>query len=152
MKIVENTQDRLVIVDRPWLMTLASGAIVAGLLVGVADADNGPALRLFILACLVGLIWLLWAKVPFQRYTFDRQADWLSRERWHLWQYRRDGMAISRIEAIRQEAQWFENARATRLVLVVDGAPAALSESFGGGSLDEIETAIREWLTRPDEV
>ncbi|MBY8976203.1 hypothetical protein KHP62_10320 [Rhodobacteraceae bacterium NNCM2] len=152
MKIVENTDQRLVIADRPvflagmvWLM----GGVSLFAAVFETGEVEGVWTRLLVGGIGLGACWLAWAFMPCITVTFDRargamvhQSHRMLRPGWFT-------LDLDRILRARLEANWSENTRLTRVVLEIDGDVVPLEYGFGSARRDEIAEAINEWLTRP---
>ncbi|MEM7178724.1 MAG: hypothetical protein AAF503_13590 [Pseudomonadota bacterium] len=152
MKIVENTDQRLVIVDRPWLLGgfvwAMGGACLVAALFGTGDA-GGFWPRLFVAGLGLGACWVAWSYLPFLTITFDRSRNAMLHQSHRLFRPGAFTMDFDRIHRARLEATWSDSARLTRVVLEIDGEIVPLEYGFGSADRDHIVEAINEWLTRP---
>lgn len=155
MKVVENTDARLVVADEPWAMYLILiGVMVAG--AGLFRETNSVFAGLLGLAIISGAAWLLWSRFPFRRYVFDLDAGSLTRRESRLGLRRSHRMDLSRIRGVQQEVDRVELQAVSRLVLLTEDGPEPLTHSFTAADLSPVETAIRDWLaeqitrSRPD--
>lgn len=157
MDVTKNTDSKLVVWDRKIISTLLVGAMASTAVLGSTINPDGFGLlqRLLVLALGIGLLWIIWAKMPFQRFVFDRASGRIVRTRWHLWHRVQDSMPIADIAGIRQQADLVGN-RGTTHYLVVDYEAddgkvrsERLSESSTGKRHDKSLETINEWLTRP---
>ncbi|MEM7498429.1 MAG: hypothetical protein AAF371_10620 [Pseudomonadota bacterium] len=158
MRVAENTTERLVIWDRPWLMAgvvwLSAAICVLGAMLN--PYDDGFGLRLFLVALAAFLTWIGWVKLPFQRFVFDRAAGRIGRTQWQLWRRREDGMPLDRVVAVRQERERSTetNAPMHRLILDYETADGRiesepLSSVLTAGRHDATLETLNDWLTRP---
>jgi len=152
MRIVENTDRRLVIEHRPWFL---GGMLwlmgLAALYSGVAGAgmDGWPE-RLLVLALGIGTTLAAWYWFAFLRITFDRdrgQVEHFARRPFgSRWKY----LDLDRIRRAQVEADWSDSGtRLTRLSLATEDGMAALEYGYGSGDRRQLEDAVNEWLTRP---
>ncbi|MEM6678553.1 MAG: hypothetical protein AAF675_11860 [Pseudomonadota bacterium] len=159
MTVTQCTDAQLVLEDRPWLFSSIL-AVMSSMILYFAlfePKDASLWVRALMLAFAGLSLWVLWAKVPFQRFVFDRKAARITRIRWHLWQRREDGMDLDRVVAVRQERNRSaeSNAPMHRLLLdymTADGTveTTPLSEVFTARRHDKALETLNEWLTRPD--
>ena len=80
MEIAENTEDRLVLRDRPWVLTVGAWlAVAAPLMLAILGAGfESPGQRLLVGAVGAGGVWLVWRYLPFYTVIFDRRAGHVS--------------------------------------------------------------------------
>lgn len=151
MKVVENTDRRLVIEHRPWffagmLWLMGLVALCAAL---AGTGTEGLAERVLVLALGLGTCLAAWYWFAFLRITFDRergQVEHLARRPFgSQWKY----LDIGRIRRARLEATWEDSARMTRLVLDTEDGPAQLEYGYTSADRTRLEDTVNEWLTRP---
>jgi hypothetical protein len=137
MKIVENTDRRLVIEHRPWLVAGFVWAMGLAALYGAITGKQIDSLgeHVLVAALGVGVTFAAWYWFAFLRITFDRDTGQV--------------IDLAKITTARQQADWRDSVRMTRLVLETEDGTAALEYGFGNRDLTELETAVNEWLTRP---
>lgn len=153
MKIVANTDRRLVIEHRPWFlagMTYAMGlAALYGAITG--KQINSLAEHVLVAALGVGVTFAAWYFFAFLRITFDRdrgEFEHLSRRPLGS---RSWTVPLNRIRGARVEANWSDDgARLTRLVLETDDGRKPLEYGYGPSDRRALEGQVNEWLTRPD--
>ncbi|MEM9669214.1 MAG: hypothetical protein AAF950_09850 [Pseudomonadota bacterium] len=158
MKIADQTHERLVLWDRPILfliMTICmTGSASYGAIVG--PDDIGMATRIFLFVLAVGLIALMYTRIPIQRLVFDRQAGRIWRTRWQLGLRKEDYMDLSRLTAIHQRADRLGERTPSYYVAFEytseDGSieTERLSTTSTGHRHDRMIEILSEWLTRPD--
>jgi hypothetical protein len=152
MKIVENTDRRLVIEHRPWFL---AGMIWAMGLAAVYAAVTGKGMRgpgehLLVAALGVGVVWVAWYWFAFLRITFDRDTGQVEHRSLRLIGSRSKFLDLTKVRGARIEGNRSdEGARLTRLVLDTEDGTAALEYGYGSGDRAAQETAVNEWLSRP---
>ena len=151
MKIVENTDRRLVIEHRPWVM---AGFIWAMGLAALYGAITGKQIHslgehILVAALGVGVTFAAWYWFAFLRITFDRDTGQVEHRSLRPFGSRSKFLDLTKVSAARQQADWRDSVRMTRLVLETEDGTAALEYGFGNRDLTELETAVNEWLTRP---
>ncbi len=150
MKIVENTDRRLVIVHRPWIMAgliwLMGLAALYGAITG--KQIHSTAEHILVAALGIGVTFAAWYWFAFLRITFDRDTGQVEHRSLRPFGSRSKFIDLAKVNGARIEAQWRDNVRLTRLVLETEDGVAALE--YGYSSTDRaVESAINEWLTRP---
>ncbi|MEM6933336.1 MAG: hypothetical protein AAF526_07055, partial [Pseudomonadota bacterium] len=151
MKIVENTDEKLVLVSRPWflagfvwcmgLFMLANGVF------GLGDDTDGIGMRLLAVGIGCGACWIAWQFLPFVSVVFDRARGQLLhrshrpvRPGWFI-------LDLDRIYRARLEADWGgKSGRTTRVVLEIKDDIVPLEYGFGSRDDDDVVDAINEWL------
>lgn len=152
MKIIENSDRRLVIEHRPWAM--AGFIWVMGLVAlysGVTGVDmDSLAERLLVLALGAGAIFVAWYFFAFLRITFDRDRGTVEHCSLRPFGSRSKVLDLARVKGARVEANWnSDGARLTRLALDTEDGRAQLEYGYGSGDRRALEDAVNEWLTRP---
>lgn len=152
MKIIENTEDRLVIEHKPWFLagiTCVMGAVA--LFAAITVRGIGSVAEHFLVAALgVGALWVAWYFFAFLRITFDRARGHVRHRSIRPMGSRSKHIDLGRVMGARVEANWNgDGARLTRLTLETVDGPIPLEYGYGAADRRELETAINEWLTRP---
>lgn len=115
--------------------------------------EIGPILR--VLLPLLGLVfvWAIVAKMPIQRYVFDRVAQCLVRTRWHFWRRFEDRLPLKDVLSLRQQADLTDSS-STTYYLVLDYQTTGgdvrserLSPSSSGTRYDSLLKEISDWLS-----
>ena len=153
MKIVENTDEKLVLSSRPWAFaTLAwmcgLGMIVQGVFEPIDDAEGRWMLMVWVANGLL-LCWLAWRYLPFITVEFNRARGQMLHQSHRLISPGWFKLDLDQIQRARLEAQWSDDARTTRVVLEIDGDVVPLEYATGTRDHDDVVEAINEWLTRP---
>ncbi len=151
MKIVENTDRRLIIVHRPWVM---AGLIwvmgLAALYGAITGKQIGSLAEHVLVAALgVGVTFAAWYWFASLRITFDRDKGQVEHRSLRPFGSRSKFIDLDKVRGARIEANWSENTRLTRLALDTEDGVAALEYGYGAGDREALETAVNEWLTRP---
>ncbi|MEM0947921.1 MAG: hypothetical protein AAGK37_10975 [Pseudomonadota bacterium] len=147
MKVVEATDDRLTIEDRPWFLWLflppmGLGA-VATALAGRYSSYGETAL---VLTLGLGVLWVAWYYAPFQRFVFDRASGRFTHRVGRLTgslNFERD---LSSIERAVSGPYWVDGSRLERVVLKVSDGHYPLESGFTGLSRAKVTEAINDWL------
>ena len=150
MKIVENTDRRLVIVHRPWVMAGIVWALGLAALYGAITGKQIHSLaeHVLVAALGVGISFAAWYWFAFLRITFDRDTGQVEHRSLRPFGSRSKFLDLARVRGARIEAQWSDGARLTRLVLDTEDGVAALEHGYSSTER-ALETAVNEWLTRP---
>ncbi len=151
MKIVENTDRRLVIVHRPWVMAGIVWALgLAALYGAVTGKQIGSTAEHVLVAALgIGVTFAAWYWFAFLRITFDRDTGQVEHRSLRPFSSRSKFLDLAKVRGARIQAQWHENARMTRLALDTEDGVAALEYGYGSADREALEAAVNEWLTRP---
>lgn len=152
MKIVENTDRRLVIEHRPWFIAGMIWAMGLAALYAAVTGNGMDSLaeHLLVAALGVGVTSVAWYWFAFLRITFDRDTGQVEHRSLRPIGSRSKFLDLAKVNGARIEASWSdEGARLTRLVLDTEDGVAALEYGYGGGGRTALETAVNEWLTRP---
>jgi len=152
MRIIENTDHRLVIEHRPWL--LAGVLWLMGLVAlysGITGADmDGWAERIVVLALGLGTCFAAWYWFAFLRITFDRDTGEVEHHAIRPFGSCRKYLKLDRVKAAQVEANWTdEGARLTRLALDTEDGRAQLEYGYGSADRRALGDAVNEWLSRP---
>jgi hypothetical protein len=105
--------------------------------------------HILVAALGVGVTFAAWYWFAFLRITFDRDTGQVEHRSLRPFGSRSKFIDLAKVDGARIQAEWHENARMTRLVLVTEDGPAVLEYGFGGGDRTALEAAVNEWLTRP---
>ena len=154
MKIVENTDWRLVIVHRPWVVAGIVWAMGLAALYGAITGKQigGLAEHILVASLGVGVTFAAWYWFAFLRITFDRDAGTVERRALRPFGSRSKFLQLDRVMGAAIEAHWDgEGSRMTRLALDTKDGRAQLEYGYGPADRTALETAVNEWLTRPEE-
>ncbi len=151
MKIVENTDRRLVIEHRPWV---TAGIVWALGLTTLYRAITGKQIdslteHILVAALGVGVTFAAWYWFAFLRITFDRDAGQVEHRSLRPFGSRSRFIDLAKVGGARLEAKWSNRVRLTRLALDTDDGVAALEYGYGSADRTALENAVNEWLTRP---
>ncbi len=150
MKIVENTDRRLVIVHRPWVIAGLIWMMGLAALYGAVTGKqiHSTAEHMLVAALGLGVTFAAWHWFAFLRITFDRDTGQVEHRALRPFGSHSKFLDLARVRGARIEAQWSDGVRLTRLALDTEDGVAALE--YGYSSTDRaVESAINEWLTRP---
>lgn len=104
----------------------------------------------------LNLLWVLWAKVPVQRFVFDRATGLIYRTRWNLGFRFEDRMSLDCITNVRQRADRLGDSGPTYVITIeyesTNGKieTARLSASSTAKRHDDTIDILSEWLSRPE--
>ncbi|MEM6636931.1 MAG: hypothetical protein AAF667_13690 [Pseudomonadota bacterium] len=147
MKVVENSQERLVIEDRPWFMWLFLPPMGAGAVItAVAGQYESWGETLLVLALGSGVLWVAWKFAPFQRITFDRPSGRLVHRVSRLNGSFSWDKSLAEIERAIDGSYWVDGARLERVVLMTSSGRYPLESGFTGLSRAKVIEAINDWL------
>ncbi|MEM8790324.1 MAG: hypothetical protein AAGE80_01805 [Pseudomonadota bacterium] len=153
MKIVENTDEKLVLSSRPWFLAGfvwlgGLGLLGNGIFAWGEDMDT-IGMRLF--SCAIGLIfcWIAWRFMPFITVEFNRARGQMLHQSHRPVRPGWFKLDLDRIKRARLEANWGDTARMTRVVLEIEDDVVPLEYGYGSRDHDDVVDAINEWLTRP---
>ena len=152
MKIVENTDRRLVIEHRPWFLAGATYAMGLAALYGAITGKqiNSLAEHVLVAALGVGVTFAAWYFFAFLRITFDRDTGQIEHRSLRPLGSRSWFAGLDQVQGARVEARWSdEGARLTRLVLETADGRKPLEYGYGPGDRGALEEQVNEWLTRP---
>jgi len=143
MKITANTDRRLVIEHRPWVLA----ALYAGI---TGENMDGWGERLLVLALGAGTCFAAWYWFAFLRITFDRDRGEVEHRAIRPFGSRSKYLRLDRVKGARVEASRSdEGAHLTRLALDTEDGRAQLEYGYGPANRRALETEVNEWLTRP---
>ena len=152
MKIVENTDRRLVIVHRPWLMAGIVWTLGLATLYGAITGKQIDSLaeHLLVAALGVGVTFAAWYWFAFLRITFDRDTGQIEHRSLRPIGSRSKFIDLEKVNGARIEASRTDKGiRMTRLSLDTEDGIAKLEYGYGRTDRTALETAVNEWLTRP---
>jgi len=158
MQVSHKSYARLVLWDRPIFFTFLVGSMSATLCtLSLLNLDDlTPFERGIGGAIGLGLVWVLWAKMPFQRFIFDRETGLIYRTRWKLGVRFDDCMSLHRITNVRQRADRLGDSGPTYVITIEYESQnggietARLSASSTANRHDETIETLNEWLSRPE--
>ncbi|MEM9098840.1 MAG: hypothetical protein AAGC79_09975 [Pseudomonadota bacterium] len=151
MKIIENTDDKLLLSSRPWLFVGVIWLGGIGMISNAVFAMGGDtvAMRLLAMAIGLGICWLAWRYIPFITVEFNRPRGQMLHQSHRLVYPGWFKLDLNRIQRARLEAQWSGSSRTTRLVLEIEGDVVPLEYGGKAKAHYDVVEAINEWLTRP---
>ena len=150
MKIVENTDRRLVIVHRPWVMAGIMWTLgLAPLLRAAAGMQIGNlAEHVLALALGIAMSCAAWYWFAFLRITFDRDTGQVEHRTLRPLRARSRFLDLTKVREARIEMDWSNRVHLSWLALDTEDGMAALEHGFGSADRG-LARAINEWLTRP---
>ena len=150
MKIVENTDRRLVIVHRPWFtagfMWLMGFAALYGAITGKQIGSLGE--HVLVAALGVGVTFAAWYWFAFLRITFDRDTGQVEHRTLRPFRARSRFLDLAGVREARIEMDWSKRVHLSWLALDTEDGMAALEHGFGSADRG-LARAINEWLKRP---
>ncbi|MEM8788612.1 MAG: hypothetical protein AAGE76_10145 [Pseudomonadota bacterium] len=152
MQVLTNTDDRLVIVHRPWAF---GGLLVgAGLCMWViavwAPAEVDRLQQVLVAGCGTGLLACAWVFTPFTRTEFDRPRSSVTHTEIRLTGRRVQRFDLSDVlNAQVQSERPGEGGRLVRLSLRLRGGVLPLERISGPDDRRQVERLINEWLVQP---
>ncbi len=151
MKIVENTDRRLVIEHRPWVIAGLVWVMGLAALYGAITGKQIDSLAEHILVATlgIGVTFAAWYWFAFLRITFDRDTGQVEHRALRPFGSRSRFIDLAKVRGARLEANWSENIRLTRLALDTEDGVAALEYGYGSADRTALENAVTEGLTRP---
>jgi hypothetical protein len=151
MKIVENTDRRLVIEHRPWVTAGLVWVMGLAALYGAITGKQIDSLaeHVLVAALGIGVTFAAWYWFAFLRITFDRDTGQVEHRALRPFGSRSRFIDLAKVRGARLEANWSENIRLTRLALDTEDGVAALEYGYGSADRTALENAVNEWLTRP---
>ncbi len=151
MKIVENTDRRLVIVHRRWVMAGLIWVMGLAALYGAITGKQIDSLaeHILVAALGIGVTFAAWYWFAFLRITFDRDAGQVEHRSLRPFGSRSKFIDLAKVNGALLEANWSNRVRLTRLALDTEDGVAALEYGYGSADRTALESAVNEWLTRP---
>ena len=152
MRLRQDSPDRLVLSQTPWVMLFFM--LGMGLVLGYAavfwDPADGAWARWIVAGLGIALIWLAHWAFPLTRTVFDRPAGLVAHEERRITGTRVTAHPLAEVDRAQVRSERSESGgRVTRLVLVVGGEDIPLERSYGATDRRGFEDAINDWLTRP---
>lgn len=148
MRIETNTQDRLVVISRPWIVTvtlMGLGALAVFESVLSRNLDSF-ALRSMIFALGLGILWLGWAKSPFLTLDFDRPSGTLTVTHHRITGKTSRILALTDIHGALHESEWSDGSRLNRLALRTRDGSLPVEFGFSNASRQNFADAIDAWI------
>ena len=148
MRITHETQEKLIIEDRPWFVAgmiwflglAAISAVLTGQMDGIGEA-------ILVLALGIGAAAIAWHFLPFQRFEFDRTNNTFTRTIARVTGSKQTAQPLSTIRQAASQGDWSDGGtRMERVALLTDDGPCPLEFGFSGTSRSEIIQAINTWL------
>ncbi|WP_143534517.1 hypothetical protein [Roseovarius albus] len=143
------TPDKLTLEDRPrlmagfvWFMGLA--CIYAALSGQTRDMPE----TILVTVLGVGAFVLAHYFFPFQRLSFDCRSGQFTREVARVTGRLQSKIPLTEIERVAVQAQWSDNSRMERLVLIKDRERVPLEYGFTSSPREQMAKDINAWLAR----
>ena len=137
MHIIEHTPQRLTLEYRPkfmagllWFMGLTC------IFLALSGQTDGMLETVLVTFLGVGILGLAHHFFPFQRLTFDRTAGLLTK------------LSLTEIERAAVQAQWADNSRMERLILIRKGEKFPVEYGFYSRPRDGLAKDINSWLAK----
>lgn len=152
MKVVENSQSRLVIEDRPWflwiVLSVIGGSALIGALTGQVDGWGTTAL---VAGLGAGTFWVLWRFAPFQRFVFDRTEAAFTHQVHRVTGSQNWTRSLNEIRRAAGEGNWSDGTRLERITLLTTDGRHPLESGYSSASKTPIILAINERLGVADQ-
>ena len=147
MKVAQISNERLVIVDRPWTMVIACWVLGASAIyAAVFDADSGAGHRLFLGILGLGTMWVAGRLMPFVTLDFDRTAGTATRRYHRVTGTESEVYPLTEVVGARAVSSWIDGSRMERLALVTPGGQIPVEIGFVGVPRGTVAAEITEWL------
>lgn len=148
MKIESETEDRLVVISHPWVVTVGTGVLgAAPILAAIVDPGSDTVtFRLFLFAIGAGALWLGWKYMPFLTVVFDRPSDQVSVTHHRVTGNRTYALALREVSKAMHQAQWSEGTRMERLALKMRDGQIPLEFGYVDTPRQPIADRINAWL------
>ena len=147
MKIAENTPNRLVIEDRPWILWAVLTLLGApALYVGFGEQTAGPLESTVAIVVGLGAFAILWHFAPFQRFILDRKAGIFTHQITRLTGRKTWERPLSDIRRAAVEGNRTDEARLERITLLTHEGRHPMESGFSSQSRQHVVDAINEWL------
>ena len=147
MRVVHDTEDKLVIEDRPWFL---AGFVwfmgLAAISVVLTGQTRGPGEVILLLALGIGVAMIAWHFMPFQRFEFDRPGGTFTRTIARVTGKKLEKRALATIRQAASQGSRSDGARMERVALLTDDGPYPLEFGYSGSSRTHIIGAINDWL------
>jgi hypothetical protein len=151
MEIVHRTPERLVVVHRPWFLTISTWIVGASAVVAaVGDAGEPLAGRTFAVLAGLAVMAVAWRLMPFHTLDFNRGTGQFVHRMHRVSGTQTRALRLDEIDWAKVEARWNENARGERLVLATRDGTYAVETGFGPAKRTPVADAINDWLTAPE--
>ncbi|MXQ09116.1 hypothetical protein GQ651_14810 [Alphaproteobacteria bacterium GH1-50] len=147
MRIIEETPDRLVLEDRPWVLWLTLVPVGATTLLAVLTGEvQGRFLPILVGLIGLGAFWVLHRYAPLQRFDFDRTLGRFTHSVRRLTGAQDWVIDLDRLEQAAEQALWHGDQRLTRIALVTEDGPHPLEAAYSGRNNGELIATITAWL------
>ena len=147
MNIVEQTPKRLVIEDRPWFLWIILPCLgVPAVFSALTGGVDGWVATIIVLAIGIAALWVAWHFAPFQRFTFDRDAQTFTHNVTRLNGSRTWETPLSDIRRAADEGHWSDGNRLERITLLTEDGRYPLESGFTGFSRKAVIDEINSWL------
>lgn len=151
MRIVEQSDERLVIEHRPWLLAGMLWAMgLAALYAGITGQNmRSTAEHLLVLALGIGTTFAAWYWFAFLRITFDRGQGTVEHRSLRPFGSRSKYLDLAKVQQARVQLSRSESGGLLRrLVLDTPDGVAALEYGFASGDRAALAAEVNAWLER----
>lgn len=147
MKVTEETEDRLLIEDRPlflWVMLFGLGFV--SLISALTGRVDGLMETVLVASLGAGMLWVGWRFEPYQAFEFNRDTGIFTHKMQRLTGSETWTRPIAEIRRATDEGNWDDGTRSHRVTLLTENGAYPLESGFT--SLDRRATidAINRWL------
>ncbi len=147
MRVIHETDENLVIEDRPWFL---AGVVwflgLAAMLAALTGQMRGTGETILVLALGLGAAAIAWHFMPFQRLDFDRSSGTFTRTIARVTGKKQETRPLATIQQAASQGSWSEGARMERVALLTDDGLYPLEYGYSGSSRAEVIRAINDWL------
>lgn len=149
MRIVEVTPDKLTLEDRPRLMAGFVWFMGLACIYAALSGQTGDMPETILVTLLgVGAFVMAHYFFPFQRLTFDHSTGKFTREVARITGRLLLQIPLAEVERIAVQAQWSDNSRMERLILIRDCERVPLEYGFTSAPREQMVKDINDWLKR----
>lgn len=147
MRITEDTQNRLLIEDRPWfLWAMFFGLGSAALIAALTGQFEGTFQTLLVAFLGALMIWVGWRYEPYQCFEFDRDTGTFTHRLRRITGSETWTRPIAEIKRATDEGNWDDGARNQRVTLLTTTGSYPLESGFTGLDRSATIDAINRWL------
>ena len=152
MKVDQKSRDRLVIVSRPWALTIGTSILGAAPIVAAfTDPEiESLAMRAFLLLLGLGVTAVAWRLMPFLTLDLDRRAGTVRVTHHRITGNSSFLLALDQIEDAMHLSSWSDSTRMERLALRTKDGPLPLEFGYFSTSRAPIIREINDWLKQAD--